>query len=89
MRRIHVSIYGRVQGVFFRYNTKKIADKLGLKGWVRNTGDSVEVVAEGSDVSVERLIEWCRKGPIGSRVDRVEIKEDKYRKEFREFSIIY
>lgn len=89
MRRTHLIIHGRVQGVFFRHNAKKIANKLGVSGWVRNTDDSVEVVAEGKDGALDRLIEWCKKGPMGSRVDKVEIKEEKFKGEFRDFSIIY
>lgn len=90
MRRVHVRIYGRVQGVFFRHNTKKIADKLDVKGWVRNNpNDTVEIVAEGNDDAIEKLLNWCRKGPIGAKVDRIEVKEEKYRTEFKEFSIIY
>lgn len=89
MKRVHLTIHGRVQGIFFRRNTKKIADKLELKGWVRNTDDSVEVVAEGKDSALDRLIEWCKKGPMGSRVDKVKIKEEKSKGEFKDFSIIY
>lgn len=90
MRRIHVIVHGRVQGVFFRYNTKKIADKLDVKGWVRNNpNDTVEIVAEGGEGAIDKLLNWCRKGPIGAKVDRVEIKEEKYQKEFRDFSIVY
>jgi len=45
MKRVRVRILGRVQGVFFRYNTRKIAERLGIKGWVRNCKDgSVEAV---------------------------------------------
>ena len=56
MKRIHVIISGRVQGVFFRYNTNKVANKLGLKGFVRNLSDGcVEVVAEGSEDKLKEL----------------------------------
>ncbi len=86
MRRIHLIIHGRVHGVFFRHNTKKIADKLDVKGWVRNNpNDTVEIVAEGNDDAIEKLLNWCRKGPIGAKVDRAEVKEEKYRTEFKEF----
>lgn len=90
MKRIRAIICGRVQGVFFRHNTKKVADKLSVKGWVRNNPDnSVEIVAEGSDDTIDKLIEWCRKGPIGAKVDKLDIKEEKPKNEFKNFSIIY
>ncbi|RLF46791.1 MAG: acylphosphatase [Thermoplasmata archaeon] len=75
MKRAYVRIYGRVQGVWFRANTKEMADKLGLKGWVRNMPDgSVEAVFEGDDENVEKAIEWCHRGPPLARVDRVEVE---------------
>jgi acylphosphatase len=90
MRRVHLIVYGRVQGVFFRHNTKKIADKLNLKGWVRNNPDnSVEIVAEGNENAIDNLINWCRKGPIGAKVEKVDIEEEGFKKEFISFSVIY
>lgn len=90
MRRVQIIVYGRVQRVFFRHNTKKIADKLGVKGWVRNNpGDTVEIVAEGNDDAIDKLLNWCRKGPIGAKVEKVGIKESDFKNEFTNFSIIY
>jgi acylphosphatase len=90
MKRIRVIISGRVQGVFFRHNTKKVADKLNIKGWVKNNlDDTVEAVFEGENDSVDRIVEWCQKGPIGAKVEKVDVKEEKYRNEFKNFSIVY
>ncbi|MEM7825122.1 MAG: acylphosphatase [Candidatus Aenigmatarchaeota archaeon] len=90
MKRVHITVFGRVQGVFFRYNTKKVADKLGVKGWVKNNSDgTVEAVFEGEKNSVDKIIDWCKKGPMGARVERVDIEEEKNQKEFKKFSIIY
>jgi acylphosphatase len=90
MKKVNIKIYGRVQGVFFRHNTKKVADKLNVKGWVKNNSDgTVEAVIEGDKKDVDRLINWCRKGPIGSKVEKIEVKEVRYRKEFDNFSIAY
>lgn len=90
MRKVNIKIYGRVQGVFFRHNTKKVADRLRLRGWVKNNQDgTVDVVAEGDNKPVDKFIAWCRKGPIGSKVENVEVKEEKYKKEFKDFSIVY
>jgi len=71
---IRVRIIGRVQGVCFRAQTKKEADRLvGLKGWVRNRPDgSVEAVFEGDPASIAQMAGFCRKGPALSRVDQVQ-----------------
>lgn len=62
-----------VQGVGFRWYVKRRAERLGLKGWVRNLpGGQVEVVAEGSEEALMELEEVLKKGPPAARVDRVE-----------------
>ena len=72
-RRAHVVVRGHVQGVFFRGDTKQRARSLGVDGWVRNNPDgSLEAVFEGPAGRVESLVEWCRRGPRGAVVDRVE-----------------
>jgi acylphosphatase len=76
-RRVHVFITGRVQGVFFRTETKKQASGLGLKGWVRNLHDNrVEAVFEGGENNVKKMLDWCRKGPTLAHVRGVEIEEE-------------
>ena len=88
--RIHVFISGRVQGVFFRSNTKRIADNLGIKGWVRNLPDGrVEVVAEGKKDRIDDLIKFLKKGPEAGIVDNVEIETKDFIGEFQGFSIRY
>jgi len=88
--KIYVIITGLVQGVFFRLNTKKKADELKIYGWVKNTVDGkVEAVFEGEKKNIFRIIEWCLKGPINAKVDKIEIFNQKYNKEFDGFSIIY
>ncbi|MCD6371499.1 MAG: acylphosphatase [Candidatus Aenigmarchaeota archaeon] len=88
MKRIHVKIFGKVQGVGFRVSTKMMAKTLGIKGWIRNCEDgSVEAVFEGKESSVEKILEWCKRGPPLARVDGVEVKEEKYKGEFRNFEI--
>jgi len=68
-----VIVRGRVQGVGFRYDTALRARSLGLGGWVRNRSDgTVEAVFEGPADRVESLLDWCRRGPAGARVDTVE-----------------
>lgn len=69
-----IRITGNVQGVFFRAESKKIALKLGLCGWVRNVEDgSVEIHAEGSEEALLTFMEWCHEGPPAARVDIVEV----------------
>lgn len=76
--RVHVFISGRVQGVFFRSNTKRLATELRLAGWVRNLADGrVEAVFEGPRKAAEKMAKWCRHGPSAARVSKVEVKEEK------------
>lgn len=88
--RAKVRIKGMVQGVFFRYSTSVEAKKISVTGWVRNVpGGDVEAVIEGEMEKVQRLIDWCQKGPPASRVDKVLINWEEYRGEFSDFSISY
>ena len=90
MKRIHLIISGDVQGVFFRHNTNKVANKLGLKGFVRNLPNgNVEVITEGDEDKLKELIKFCRKGPEGVHVDNVDIKYEEPKNEFNTFSISY
>ncbi len=90
MVRAHLRIYGRVQGVFFRANMRSVAERLGVKGWVRNVPDgSVEAVLEGPRDKVEEVIRWAHRGPPLARVDRVEVEWEEYRGEFDDFTIRY
>lgn len=73
-RRFLVS--GKVQGVFFRASTARVAEQLQLRGWAKNLPDGrVEVLALGSLAAVERLAEWLRQGPPRARVDAVGMSE--------------
>jgi len=87
-RSVRVFISGIVQGVFFRSFVKENADKLGVKGYVRNLADGrVEAWLEGNSDSVAKMVELCKKGPKFARVNRVEIKEEHFQG-FREFKIL-
>jgi acylphosphatase len=88
--RCHVLVSGRVQGVFFRQNTRERARALGLKGWVRNTEDGkVEAVFEGEREKIEKILEWMRKGPPFARVDGLKIEWEDFKGEFDDFEIRY
>jgi acylphosphatase len=72
----HFVVTGRVQGVAFRWSTKATADRLGVRGWVRNRPDgSVEGWAEGEAGAVEALVAWLERGPGGARVASVTVEE--------------
>lgn len=67
-------VQGRVQGVFFRAETRNRARSLGLSGWVRNNADgSVEATFEGDRDRVESMVEWCRRGPAHAHVENVDV----------------
>jgi len=88
--RLHVYITGRVQGVFFRANTKSKAEELGLTGWVRNLRNGrVEAVFEGDRPAVEAALAWCHQGPPGSLVKKVEALWEEPSGEFKTFEIRY
>lgn len=67
-----------MQGVFYRANTKVIADKYYIKGFVQNEPDgSVYIEAEGGADALEKFIQWCKKGPEKAKVEDVIVKEDR------------
>lgn len=70
-------VYGLVQGVFYRDTTRRLADRRGVSGWVRNRADgAVEAVFEGPSDQVNRMIAWARRGPDRASVDSVEVYEE-------------
>ncbi|RLF42914.1 MAG: acylphosphatase [Thermoplasmata archaeon] len=86
----HVLISGKVQGVWFRANTKEKARQLNIKGWVRNLPDGrVEAVFQGEKEMVEEMIKWCYKGPPLAEVEDVEVEWKEPEEEFEDFSILY
>ena len=88
--RAHVFISGKVQGVFFRSMTMRQAGKHSVSGWVRNLPDEgVEAVFEGERENVEKLLEFCKRGPPGAKVARTDVKWETYSGEFRGFEIRY
>jgi acylphosphatase len=89
-KRVHILVSGWVQGVFFRSETCKMAEKLGVVGWVRNTRDGrVEIVAEGEREKLEEFITWCKKGPFLARVENVKIDWQSSTGEFLDFEVLY
>ncbi len=85
---VHAVITGIVQGVAFRYYTQREAEKLGIKGWVRNLSDgSVELEAQGPKENLEALLSWCKQGPPSASVDEVLTRWEEPSKEFPSFVI--
>ncbi len=73
MKRLEATVYGRVQGVSFRYYTRREALRLGLTGWVANQWDgTVRVVAEGAETALQELLAFLHRGPRAAHVTRVD-----------------
>ncbi|HLB58994.1 MAG TPA: acylphosphatase [Bdellovibrionota bacterium] len=90
MKRLHLIIRGQVQGVYFRAHTQETAASLGLTGWVRNCPDgTVEVVAEGEERELNKLLEWSYIGPPRAKVTKIDSRWETATGEFREFDIKY
>jgi acylphosphatase len=86
--RAHIFVSGRVQGVFFRMETRDEATKRNVTGWVRNTSDGrVEAVFEGEREYVEKMIEFCKSGTPGARVTKTDVQWKEYTGEFANFKI--
>jgi acylphosphatase len=86
--RLHAKVYGRVQGVSFRYYTVLRAKELELSGWVSNLDDgSVEVVAEGERNPLDDLVAYLHEGPLGAHVVKVEVEWLDASNEFNDFSV--
>jgi len=74
-KKIHLLISGNVQGVFYRVNTRKKAGELNLTGWVKNTpNNEVEILAEGEEENLKKLINWCYNGSENAIVKEVKVE---------------
>jgi acylphosphatase len=75
--RRRVVVHGYVQGVAFRYSVLRVAQQREVAGWVSNRADgTVEAVFEAEPDAVERLVDFCRDGPRGAQVERVDVTEE-------------
>ncbi len=89
LKQLQLTVRGRVQGVYFRASAQREARRLGLSGWVRNRSDgSMEILAEGEELSIRELHSWAQKGPSAARVDKVDSRWRGYTGEFAEFRIV-
>jgi acylphosphatase len=88
--RVRAVISGRVQGVFFRLETKKAAARHGVFGWVKNQRDgAVAAVFEGPKENVDSMLAWCNNGPPIAKVLDVDVIWEEYKCEFNSFKITY
>jgi len=91
MIRVHITIHGRVQGVFFRAHTIEKAQELGsITGWVANQANgTVAIEAEGPENKINDFIDWCHSGPSTCEVKKVDVEKLEYTGEFDGFDIRY
>ena len=83
-------VSGRVQGVFFRSQTRHVADRYNVNGWIRNLPDGrVEAVFEGEKDAVETLIAFCKHGSSGAKVTNLELTWETYTGTFDRFKVMY
>lgn len=76
LKSVKINIYGKVQGVGFRYNALQKANELGVNGFVKNRIDgSVYIEADGEPEVLNEFIQWCKKGPAHSSVTEVKVLE--------------
>lgn len=86
MKKVIIHVYGLVQGVFFRYTTRKIARNLGLTGIVKNLANgSVYIEAEGSEDKLFELIKFAKKGPKSAKVESIEFEFKEAQDKFKGF----
>jgi len=87
VKTLSITVGGKVQGVFFRQSTKDVAVELGITGTVRNLPDgTVHIVATGTEDQLNKLLEWCKKGPSRAVVTSVQTEEQDLRR-FSGFTI--
>ncbi len=87
MPRAHFYVEGNVQGVGYRAFVEREAAKLGLKGWVRNSEEGVEIVAEGPKEKLEQLHKLLQKGTPNSGVESVQLLWEGATGEFKDFEV--
>ena len=87
--RVHVFISGKVQGVFFRSETRYQANRWKITGWTQNLSDGrVEAVFEGEKENIEKLLNFCKKGPLRAEVTNIDITWENYTGKFNAFKIL-
>ena len=87
-KRAHIEVYGKVQGVCYRYYTVEKATALQVTGFIRNRLDgSVEIIAEGDEAQIRDLIHWANQGSPASNVSEVKVNWEEYEGTFKNFTV--
>lgn len=90
MEHYNIRVKGKVQGVFYRANTRTKAEELGLKGWVRNEpGGDVYIEAEGDKDKLDKLVAWCHNGPPHADVSKVDYQSTSHIMGYEDFEVRY
>lgn len=86
MKRLRIKVTGDVQGVFYRFSAKIVADNSGIFGYAQNEPDgSVSIIAEGEAQALQEFVAWAKEGSPMAEVDSVEVSEEEYKGEFKDF----
>jgi acylphosphatase len=90
MKKVHLIVTGRVQGVWYRGSARDRARTLGVNGFARNLRDgTVELVVEGEDVLVDQMIAWAWEGPKLAIVSDIKVEELPYEPEYHDFGVLF
>ena len=90
MIQFEITVYGRVQGVGYRYFALHRAEDLGISGWVKNTIDgNVKIIAQGDESTLKTYVDYLRLGPTLSRVDKISVTKSDITTVFDIFSVKY
>lgn len=90
MQEVFIKIYGKVQGVFFRDEAKRLALSLDLNGWIKNIDDgTVEILAQGKAENLNKLKNWTEQGPNLAQVEKIECKYREIKNKLDNFKILY
>jgi acylphosphatase len=88
METLHLLISGKVQGVFFRETSKKVAQRLSITGWIKNRHDEkVEAMISGHENDVKAFVDWCKSGPDRAKVEEVIVSKKEHTS-FKKFEIV-
>jgi len=88
MKQARILIEGRLQGMQFRLQTQKQAQRLGLVGFVRNLSDGrIEIEVQGSQDNIEQLLQWCQQEPHSSQIRSILYRFDELIKHYTDFSV--
>ena len=86
-KNLKIKVFGKVQGVFFRYSAKKKAQELGLLGYAKNMPDgTVEIEAEGEKKNLQIFLQWCKEGSETAEVEKVDFVFSEETKNFKDFN---